>query len=100
MSQLTIEMYDLPRARRTDPSTSHKAAERAASFAGSHSERILVELIRVGSGTAKSISENTGLTVVQIDRRLVEMQRKGFIRVVQVCGVDLVVGGYRCWEAV
>jgi len=100
MSQLAIEMYDLPRARRSDPSTSHVAADRASKFAESHAGRILADIKRVGTGTPASISANTGLTIVQIDRRLVEMQRKGLIRVVQVCGVDLVIGGYRCWESV
>lgn len=100
MTTLAIEMYDLPRARRTDPTTSHQAAERASAFAGSHADRILADLKRIGTGTAQSISNNTGLTVVQIDRRLVEMQRKGLIRVVRIFDVDLVVGGYRCWEPV
>jgi hypothetical protein len=97
---LSIEMYDLPRARNTDPATSHAAADRATNFAGSHAERILAALKAVGTGTPPSISDKTGLTIVQIDRRLVEMERKGLIRVVRLFGHDLVVGGYRCWEPV
>lgn len=99
-NSFAIEMYDLPRARRSDPSTSHAAADRAANFAGSHADRILDALKAVGTGTPPSISEKTGLTIVQIDRRLVEMERKGLIRVVRLFGHDLVIGGYRCWEPV
>ncbi|MGJ7512371.1 hypothetical protein [Variovorax sp. GT1P44] len=98
--ELAIEMYDLPRARRTDPDTSHQAAARAEKFAKSHAGRILGDLKRVGTGTAASISANTGLTVVQIDRRLHEMEKEGLIRLVMVCGVVLEIGGYRCWEPV
>lgn len=97
---LAIEMFDLPRARRRDPETSHQAAQRAEKFASTHAGRILADLQRVGTGTAASISANTGLTVVQIDRRLHEMEKQGLIRVVQVVGVDLVIGGYRVWEPV
>jgi hypothetical protein len=97
---LAIEMYDLPRARNTDPATSHAAADRAANFAGSHAERILAALKAVGTGTPPSISDKTGLTIVQIDRRLHELEKKGLIRIVKVFGHDLVIGGYRCWEPV
>jgi predicted transcriptional regulator len=100
MSDLSIEMYDLPRARNTDPATSHAAADRATNFAGSHAERILAALKAVGTGTPASISEITGLTIVQIDRRLHELEKKGLIRIVKVFGHDLVIGGYRCWEPV
>ena len=97
---LSIEMYDLPRARNTDPTTSHAAADRATNFAGSHAERILAALKAVGTGTPPSISDKTGLTIVQIDRRLHELEKKGLIRIVKVFGHDLVIGGYRCWEAI
>lgn len=97
---LAIEMFDLPRARNTDPATSHAAADRSKAFAGTHADRILAALKKVGTGTPASISGQTGLTVVQIDRRLHEMQAKGLIRVVKMFGHDLVIGGYRCWEPV
>ena len=100
MTNLSIEMYDLPRARNTDPATSHAAADRATNFAGSHAERILAALKAVGTGTPPSISDKTGLTIVQIDRRLHELEKKGLIRIVKVFGHDLVIGGYRCWEPI
>lgn len=92
-----------PRARNTDPVTSHMAAERAERFASSHSGRILAAL-RSFYGkrgmTAEHIGNLTDLTVVQIDRRLPELQRKGLARVRQVGGVDEVRNGMRVWEAV
>ena len=38
--------------------------------------------------------------LVQIDRRLPELQRAGKARVVQMAGEDLTRGGARVWEAV
>lgn len=68
MNQLAMN-FDQPRARRRDPATSHKAAERANTFAPSHSMRIL-EALRDEDLTAQEISDVTSLTVVQICRRL------------------------------
>lgn len=94
-------LMHLHRARATDPASSHAAALRAAKFACSHAGRILAALREGGEMTAHGISEATGLTVVQIDRRTVELQRKGRIAVVKDAnGDDLVVDGYRVWKAV
>ena len=60
------------RARRTDPITSHKAAERAKVFAPSHAQRIVAVLER-GCFTAAEIADESGLTVVQVCRRLPEI---------------------------
>ena len=49
---------------------------------------------------AEEIAEMTGLTVVQIDRRTIELQRKGLIRVRQYRGADEIRHGMRVWEAV
>lgn len=97
MTQLAFDLA--PRARRTDPVTSHIAAERAQHFAGSHKDRILSALKQHGPAAPPKLEKLTGLSVVQLDRRLCEMQREGLIRVMQAGGVDLVVGGFRCWEA-
>jgi hypothetical protein len=83
------------RARRTDPETSHKAAARAACFVGPHYMRILTAL-RIHPMTAKEIAEHTGLTVVQICRRLPEMPGAC---VVQQGGVALEREGMRVWMA-
>lgn len=90
----------LHRARSTDPTTSHAAAARAARFAESHAGRILAAVRKCGNATAHSISCYTGLSVVQIDRRLPELQRSGLVEVVQQGGQDMVRGGYRVWRAV
>jgi hypothetical protein len=92
-----------PRARASDPGTSHAAAHHSHAFSGSHATRILTAVRLIcgdGDGaTAKDIAAVTGLTVVQIDRRLPELERHGHV---QVAGDenarDLVRDGYRVWE--
>lgn len=87
------------RARRTDPETSHTAARNAERFAASHAGRIL-EALRQGAATAHELSILTGLTVVQIDRRLPELQAK---KLAQPKGYPVgyvLRGGFRVWEAV
>lgn len=94
--------YAVPRARNSDPVTSHRAAARSVHFAGSHASRIL-HALRNGFHDglcAEEIGEFTGLTVVQVDRRTIELQRAGLIRVRQINGVDQIVHGMRVWEAV
>lgn len=86
------------RARRTDPLTSHQAAERAGRFAPSHSIRILDALRQLVTGTAHDIAWQAGLTVVQVDRRLVELQRAGRARVRMQDGKPLIRDGFRVWE--
>ena len=93
--------YAAIRARVTDPSTSHMAAKRAERFADSHAGRILEALRKASAGfTAAEIGVITALTVVQVDRRTIELQRKGLIRVRQHHGKDMVCDGMRVWEAV
>lgn len=87
-------------ARRTDPITSHMAASRAAVFSGKHTARILAGLQELGDATAHELCDCTGLTVVQIDRRLPEMARQGTVRVQVRDGVTVVRGGARVWEAI
>lgn len=85
------------RARLFDPHTSQQAAAQAAVFAGSHCERIQAAL-QDGPMSAKEISRATGLTVVQVDRRLPELERQGKTQVVKVDGIDLTRNGYRVWR--
>jgi predicted ArsR family transcriptional regulator len=89
----------LPRARRADPPTSHAAASRAARFSESHAGRIHVALIGLKQATAHELAHATGLTVVQIDRRLPDLRAAGLARVAERNGVMLVRGGFRVWEA-
>jgi len=81
----------LVRARRRDPSTSHDAAKRAERFAQSHIGRILSTFqAHRGTWTAQELSSLTGLTVVQIDRRLHEIP--------QIERTGGVIDGYTCWR--
>jgi hypothetical protein len=96
------DMADLPRARATDPVSSHIAAAGSVRFADSHAARIL-HVLKHGFSDgmcAEEIGECCGLTVVQVDRRTIELQRKGLIRVVQRDGADVLAHGMRVWEAV
>ena len=68
-------------ARRTDPETSHTAAARAATITADHETRILAAITKAGERGAcsKEIARATGLTHVQVDRRLAGMRERGLI---------------------
>lgn len=86
----------IPRVRAHDPLSSVEAAENAAAFAGSHCDRIL----RALGGqqlTAEEIGRGARLTVVQVDRRMTELQRSDQVEVVQSGGEDLLRDGFRVW---
>lgn len=86
-------------ARNTDPITSHQAAANVPLFGGSHCERIVAALSEHGAMTAHEISAQTGLTVVQIDRRMVELARRGKARPASWMGAVQIRAGARVWEA-
>lgn len=92
--QLTMDFVQT-RARRSDPLTSHQAAKRSAHFAESHAGRILAVLDLHGPMSAYHIGNDCGLSVVQVDRRLPELQRLGLAR-----PTGAVVSGCRVWEVV
>lgn len=92
-----MQTHHLVRAH--DPLSSVLAAERTPQFAGGHCARILAAL-RSQPATAHELQATTGLTVVQIDRRLPELLKAGHARVVQLGGEDQMRGGARVWEAV
>jgi hypothetical protein len=88
------------RARSSDPATSHIAADKAQKFASTHAGRILAAL-KEGPRSAKGLSAMTGLTIVQIDRRLPELERAGLAEPVKFDdGRCFTFGGYRVWKAV
>lgn len=64
-----------PRARRRDPETSHDAAREATALAKDHCTRIATVITAAGArgACARELARRTGLTVVQIDRRLHEI---------------------------
>ena len=89
----------LSRARRTDPESSHIAAANASQFAGTHAQRILAALDSITTGTAHEIAIESGLTVVQVDRRLVECQRAGLVDLLTYDGGrPLIRDGFRVWR--
>ena len=80
------------RARRTDPQTSHDAAKRAERFAATHAGKILAALKAHGPCTPEGLSMVTGLTVVQIDRRMYELEDRDLAK-----PTGEVVNGFRVW---
>lgn len=74
--------------RASDPLSSVLAAERAIKFAGNHCDRILAALKAAGQATPHELEDITGLTVVQIDRRLPDLKKAGKAQVVQRGGMD------------
>jgi len=69
-------------ARNSDPDTSKEAAERATSFAAKHEAKIFEALHQAGflGLSAKEIASQTGLTDVQVNRRLSSMGERGLIK--------------------
>lgn len=88
------------RARRTDPMSSHAAAESAAQFAGSHAQRILRALDVISTGTAHEIAVESGLTIVQVDRRRKEMEQAGLVYMLRQDGKLFLRDGFMVWARV
>lgn len=86
------------RARKMDPVTSHAAARNAYRFANGHKARIM-EALQQGPRTADALAAMTGLSIVQVDRRLPELRTAGLAEVMTADGADVVVNGYRVWKA-
>lgn len=77
MTQLDFPLA--PRARGSDPETSHEAAKRVIDFAHGHYALILGSLKVSGPGTIYHLAERTGLTHVQVARRNAELHDAGWI---------------------
>jgi hypothetical protein len=85
-----------PLARRSDPQTSHDAAEKAKHFQARHISIIWDCLVQNGPMTPKEIeSWFTGLDYVAIQRRGCDLERRGLI----VRGPE-VRDGQRVWKAI
>lgn len=105
LAKESVESAAKLRVRANDPLSSVLAAERAGEFAGKHSDRIMHamrECKAMGIATcAWRISVETGLTVVQVARRMPELQRAGLVKVATTpSGADIMDGDYRVWELV
>ncbi len=64
-------------ARSTDPSTSHEAAQAAASFAGTHCERIHTALIQCGPMDPEQIAAMVGMEPYACRKRLADLKKAG-----------------------
>jgi hypothetical protein len=71
-----VNPYAGHRARNDDPLTSHAAAERVDEFSHKHFALILEDLKRC-YGTIYDIAAATGLSHVQVARRMPELQKLG-----------------------
>jgi predicted ArsR family transcriptional regulator len=81
MQQLSIaDLDDAPRARRSDPITSHLAAQSAVELQKAHYEVILTCLKKHGPLGKDGIAARTRLDGVAVARRLPELERKGLVR--------------------
>ena len=71
------------RARKTDPSTSHEAADKVGEFAHAHYQQILKALLVHGplgkDGIAMKANTNNREDGVAISRRLPELQKMGLV---------------------
>jgi hypothetical protein len=86
--------------RANDPLTSLNAALATPKFSSGH-KAIILEALKSGPMTAKEIERCTHLTVVQIDRRMIELARSKCITVLTLNdGADVVRGGCRVWRLV
>ena len=93
MNQLPLCLV-VPLARRTDPATSHAAANKAASIAPSQ-RNIIAAALAYSPGTVKQISDRCGLSQYAVSKRLIEMQRMGLI---ELTGRE--IEGCREWRKV
>ena len=73
---------DIPRARRSDPSTSHAAAERMirTGTAKAHQHKILIAVRQYPGSTYVELAAITGLERHAVGRRLAEIETGGYIR--------------------
>lgn len=98
---MSFGFTDAPRARRTDPETSQRAAKRSGIFAGGHKAIILAALRQHGPMSPKRLFDFTGLDIHQCDRRRKEMLGDGLIKLHRDSAGNVVEEqGCEVWEAV
>lgn len=100
MTQISIDLDARKLARRTDPSTSHEAAERVSEFASGHRRVILAALKLHGPLTVDEIAQHTGLKSQQINKRLPELQRDKLAEPLEQRGVSASGRPARVWQAI
>ena len=97
---MIVQTIPMPRSRRTDPITSHLAAQSARPLQMTHLEQILAALQQHGAGTIDTIADWTGLSAVQVARRLPELQQQGLASPTGKLGLSVCGRLEREWEAV
>lgn len=73
-------VVERPRARRTDPHTSHQAAARILPKLREQQEAVLEAVRRFPSSTAVELAQAAGLDRYLISRRLPELASAGYVR--------------------
>ena len=76
--EMRMAALTTPRARNTDPVTSHAAAN-AVDFAGAHHKAIYEALLRAGPSGKDRIADWANLDRSQVARRLKEMLKLGLV---------------------
>jgi hypothetical protein len=62
-------------ARKTDPGTSHRSAERVSEFSGEHHRKIYEALSRLKDGISYEIAKEAGMEPAAVFRRLNELEK-------------------------
>jgi predicted ArsR family transcriptional regulator len=88
-------------ARRADPQTSHEAAARVHEFKAGHHIKILTALRRLGQAGAEQVASLAGIDSYAARKRLPELERLGYVRVVDGATRKTSTGRHeRVWVAV
>lgn len=82
-------------ARRTDPDTSHQAAERARRFVTGHARAVLVAL-EAGPAGQTEIGRRCGLLPHQVNKRLADLAKRGLV---ELTGRKVEANAEREWRA-
>lgn len=90
---------EFPRARRTDPATSHAAADRASELVDRHFESVL-KALEGRPGTIYGIGKAAGIDAVAVARRLPELQKLGKARPTERTELSPSGRACRVWEKV
>lgn len=80
-----------PRARSSDPETSHEAAAKAHAFAGTHEAKIIEALAT--PGTIKQLAQRIGIDHVAVARRMKALERAQLAE-----PMDEKIDGCRVWR--
>ena len=95
----TYYVNDQPRSRRTDPATSHAAAESAKDMAQRHHQIILTCLREHGALGKDGIAARTRLDGIAVARRMSELQRLGLAKPTGKTVASTSGRAERVWEA-